>query len=96
MMADQVPVVAKSLFSSKTFWVNAGYAIVSLLSATDVVTIIPPKLLPLTTAIVAGVNILLRMITVQPVAFVSPGTTVPVLVDPPKPPTTPVKPAITD
>jgi len=80
---------AISLFSSRTFWVNSAALVVAILSATDVLTIIPPRQLPTITAIVAALNIWLRTVTVRPVALIAPGTTQPVQVariDPPAPP----------
>jgi hypothetical protein len=80
---------AVSLFSSRTFWINLAAGLVALLSATEVVTIIPLKLLPLSTALIAALNIGLRMVTVRPVAIIPPGTSKPVSVakvGPPDPP----------
>jgi hypothetical protein len=85
----QVTYWAISLFSSRTFWVNAAALVVAVLSATEVVPIIPLRVLPLSTALVAALNIWLRTITVRPAAIIAPGTTQPVRVtriDPPTPP----------
>lgn len=71
---DTVTYMAVSLFTSRTFWFNALSGLVGILSATDVVTIIPPRFLPLSTAIVAMANIYLRTITVRPTAMIAPGT----------------------
>lgn len=80
---------AISLFQSRTFWWNAANGIVALLSLTEVTSIIPPRFLSLQLAIVAGVNLWLRTVTVRPVAIIAPGTVQPVLVPkvgPPSPP----------
>ncbi len=80
---------AVSILNSRTFWLNAAAGIVALLSATEVLVIIPAKVLPLSTALVAGLNILLRLGTVRPVALILPGETKPIAVakiDPPQPP----------
>jgi hypothetical protein len=93
MTPDTPPAVvtywAISILSSRTFWVNTAAFVVAVLSATEVVPIIPARLLPFSTAAVAVVNIYLRTITVRPVAFVAPGETKPIAVakiDPPAPP----------
>jgi hypothetical protein len=83
-----VTYIAISLFSSRTFWLNAAAGFVALLSATEVVTIIPLKYVPLSTALVAACNIALRLATVRPVALIAPGAIVPVQVaklEPPPP-----------
>jgi hypothetical protein len=80
---------AVSVFSSRTFWVNLAAGLVAILSATEIVTIIPLRLLPASTALIAALNIGLRMITVRPVALIVPGTTKPIQVakvGPPPPP----------
>jgi len=88
----QVTYFAISLFSSRTFWLNAATLLVAVLSATEVIVIIPIRFLPLTTAGVAALNIWLRMATVRPVALIAPGTTAPVVVV--KLPAAPSSPAI--
>jgi len=80
---------AVSLFSSRTFWLNAADLVVNLLSATAIVTVIPSEWQALAGATVAAINIILRTQTVRPVAMITPGTVLPVLVkkiDPPAPP----------
>jgi hypothetical protein len=80
---------AVSVFSSRTFWVNAAAGLVALLSATEIITIIPLKFLPLSTALIAALNIGLRMATVRPVSLIAPGATKPIQVakvGPPDPP----------
>jgi hypothetical protein len=79
---------AISILSSRTFWLNAAALVVTLLSATDVIAIVPLRLLPLAAALVSALNIALRFATVRPVALILPGTTKPVAVakiDPPPP-----------
>ena len=78
---------AVSIFSSRTFWANTAALIVGVLSATDVVPIIPARFLPMSTALVAALNIWLRTITVRPVALIAPGDTKPVEVAKIEPPT---------
>lgn len=80
---------AVSILSSRTFWANTIVLVVAVLSATEVVQIIPPRFVPTAAAVVAALNIYLRTITVRPVSFIAPGTTTPVLVErlgPPSPP----------
>ena len=87
-MAEHVTYWAVSVFSSRTFWLNAVMLLVGVLSATEVLTIIPPRLQPMASALVAVLNIILRIATVRPVAFIAPGETQQVLVnkiDPPPP-----------
>jgi len=84
----QVTYWAISIFSSRTFWLNAAALIVTLLSATDVIAIVPVRYVPMTAALVAAVNIVLRFLTVRPVALILPGSTKPIAVakiDPPPP-----------
>lgn len=76
--APTVTYFAVSIFSSRTFWVNLAAGLVAILSATEIVTIIPLRYLPLSTALVAALNIGLRMVTVRPVALILPGDTKPV------------------
>ncbi len=84
---------AVSIFSSRTFWLNALAVIIASLSAADVITIIPLRFLPLAAALVAVANIILRALTVRPVALIAPGTSAPVVVSKLKPASTS---AITD
>jgi hypothetical protein len=71
---------AISVLNSRTVWVNTATLIVAVLSATDVLTLIPVQHLPLVTALLAALNVYLRTQTVRPVAFIPIGTTVPVTV----------------
>jgi len=66
---------AISIFSSRTAWFNAANLLLAVLQLNEVVTLIPPKYLPLQAAIVAVVNVWLRAVTVRPAAFIAPGTT---------------------
>jgi hypothetical protein len=59
----------KSLFKSRTFWFNAATGIVAILSASDVVKIIPTRYAPAVSAVVAGINIILRLYTTEPVSI---------------------------
>jgi len=93
------PVVAYwaiSILNSRTFWFNAANAILSLLSMSEIVTLIPARFLPLQLAIVAVVNLYLRTVTTRPVAFIAQGTTAPVLVAKLGPPPAPAPPTIGD
>jgi hypothetical protein len=79
--AAHVTYWAESILSSRTFWVNAAALFVAVSSATEVLTIIPLRWLPIYNALVAVVNIALRIGSVRPVAFIAPGTSVPVTVE---------------
>jgi hypothetical protein len=78
--AAVVTYVAKSVFVSRTFWINTITLVVAVLSATDVVPIIPRAVVPFTTALVAAANIFLRTLAVRPVAWIAPAATAPILV----------------
>lgn len=87
-MKEKVTYWAVSAFSSRTMWWNAANFAVAALSMTEIVTLIPPRYLPLQAAVVALVNMWLRQATVRPVAWIKPGDTQPVQVvkiDPPPP-----------
>jgi hypothetical protein len=66
---------AKSIFVSQTFWINLLMALVAILQSSDVITILPPKYIPLTTGFIAIANIILRLYTVRPAAIIAPGNT---------------------
>jgi hypothetical protein len=86
--SETVTYFAISLFSSRTFWLNAGALFVAICSLTEVVTIVPLRYMPTYSAIVACVNLILRFTTVRPVALIAPGGVVAVQVpklDPPPP-----------
>lgn len=65
---------AKSIFSSLTFWVNAGMFFLAALELKDVTNIIPAQWNGALAAIAALVNMALRFNTVRPVALISPGS----------------------
>lgn len=80
---------AISIFNSRTFYLNTAALLVAILSATEVATIVPPKYMPIYGAILASLNIWLRMNTVRPAILIPPGETQPMLVKkvgPPDPP----------
>lgn len=76
IITSRTLVLATSLFSSKTFWINFLTLVAAIGSATEITSfVIPPKYLPLCMAVVAAINIFLRMITTQPVsATIMPGS----------------------
>jgi hypothetical protein len=59
----------KSLFKSRTFWFNALVGVLAILSADNVVKVIPTRYAPSVSAVVAGVNIILRLYTTEPVSI---------------------------
>jgi hypothetical protein len=59
----------KSLFASRTFWFNAAVGVVAILSADNVVKIIPPRYAQFASALVAAINIILRLYTSEPVSI---------------------------
>lgn len=71
---------AQSIFVSRTFWVNVAIFIVAILRETEISSLIPAVLQEHLLAVAAVINIALRVFTVRPVAFVSPGDTTPVQV----------------
>lgn len=75
MAEKQVKYWAISIFSSRTFWFNAANFIVAVLSLTEVLAIIPPDWMSTQAAVVAMINVWLRMVTKRPAAVISPGTT---------------------
>jgi len=80
---------AVSLFSSRTFWLNAVALFVAVTSLTEVVTLVPLRFMPLYSATVAIANMVARFVTVRPVALIAPGDTKPIQVakiGPPPPP----------
>lgn len=66
---------AKSIFSSATFWVNAGMFFLAALELTEVTTIIPNEWNGAIGAVAALVNLALRFKTTRPVAMIAPGNT---------------------
>lgn len=80
---------AVSVLTSRTVQFAALTVIVGILALPEVVDIIPLRWMPFITAIVGIGNFLLRLITVRPVAFIAPGSSIPVEVSrvgPPAPP----------
>lgn len=65
----------KSIFASKTFWVNAVAAVVALLESQDVLTWIPDAYETTIASVVFAINIVLRYITTQPVSITAPVST---------------------
>ena len=62
--------MSKSLFASKSFWFNALTAAAAILTAiSGHAEIIPPAVMPYVVAILAAVNIALRMVTTEPVVI---------------------------
>lgn len=59
----------KSLFASKTFWVNLVSGSVMFLTGSDTLAIIPPAAVPFVAAFVFALNIGLRMVTTEPVSL---------------------------
>lgn len=60
----------KSLFASRTLWLNALTFTAALLTALSGMTdAIPPALMPYIVAALAAVNIGLRLVTTQPVTI---------------------------
>src|SRR6476660_4867226 len=80
VMAETRTYFAVSILSSRTFWVNLGTFVFAVLSAEDIVTVLPRAALPYVPALLALINIWLRYVTVRPVAFIAPGNTLPILV----------------
>lgn len=72
---------AVSILTSRTAIFAALTTIAGILSLPDVVGLIPPRYLPITLAAVGAINVVLRQITVRPVAWIKPGDTVPVPVE---------------
>jgi hypothetical protein len=66
---------AKSIFISRTFLFNAAAFVVAALSLTEVVQIIPASWMKYAMALVAMINVGLRLYSVRPVAMVAPGET---------------------
>lgn len=57
----------KSLFATKTFWVNFVSGVVAFLEGQDLLNIVPDPWEPTIAAVVFALNIVLRYITTQPV-----------------------------
>jgi hypothetical protein len=80
---------AISILNSKTFWLNTATFTVMALTLSEVVTVIPARATQSIAALVAVLNVWLRMQTVRPVALIAPFRTkavdVPRLGPPPPP-----------
>ena len=57
----------KSLFATKTFWVNVISGVVAFLEGQQFIDIVPDQHEPEIAAVVFALNIVLRYITTQPV-----------------------------
>ena len=80
---------AVSVLSSRTMWLNAAALVVAVSSLSEVLTIIPPRVMPTYSAVVAVLNLILRFATVRPVALIPLGATKAVdvpRIGPPAPP----------
>jgi hypothetical protein len=69
---------AKSIFNSRTLWVNLAMFLVAILETNEVIQIIPEWAMNYFVAFATVVNVALRIFSVRPVAFVAPGETKPV------------------
>ena len=90
-MSEQPTVTywAVSILTSRTAQFAGLTVLLGILSLPEVLALIPLRFMPLLLAIVGVVNLILRKLTVRPVAFIAPGETHPVEVpkiDPPAPP----------
>jgi hypothetical protein len=72
---------AISILSSRTFWINMVALFVDVCSATAVVVLVPLKYMPVYSAVLAVINIVMRTQTTRPVALIAPGTVKPVAVE---------------
>jgi hypothetical protein len=82
---------AISILNSRTFRVNAVLLLVTLvplLVDPEFVALVPARYVVLYAALVKIANIVLRFVTVRPVALIPPGDTVPIEVPKIDPPTT--------
>lgn len=67
--------MTKSIFASKTFWVNLISGVVTFFEGQQFLDIIPDTVEPSLLALVFALNIVLRYITSQPVAITAGGIT---------------------
>lgn len=77
---DTVNYRAKSVLTSKTEVVNAIMALVALLGSSQISAMLGPGAFVYVTIAVAVLNMILRLLTVRPVAMIMPGETKPVAV----------------
>ena len=59
----------KSIWRSRTIWINAGLFLVSILSLTEVVSFLPKEWSAGVSAVVAVLNVVLRLYTTQAVTL---------------------------
>ena len=62
----------KSIFVSKTFWLNFIMGILMVLTSQDILTILPANSTAIVAAITAVLNIVLRMLTNTTVTVITP------------------------
>jgi len=91
-MSDPQPTVtywAVSILTSRTAQFAGFTILLGILSLPEVLALIPLRYMPLLLACVGVINLILRKLTVRPVALIAPGETKAVAVpkiDPPAPP----------
>jgi len=80
VMGTQPPVTqpvvyarAVSILSSRTFYVNALALLVAIIVLPEVGGLVPERFVPIYSALLAISNIILRIVTVRPVAMIAPG-----------------------
>jgi len=89
MTAETRTYWAVSLFSSRTFWAAVLTAAIGLSAEPEILALIPLGWLPRILIGVGLANMVLRKLTVRPVAIIAPGKTTPIEVksiSPPDPP----------
>lgn len=64
---------AKSLFVSKTFWVNVALILAAIAEQSDIINVLPGNVGPVLLQTAAVINICLRVFSVRPVAMIAPG-----------------------
>lgn len=64
---------AVSIFSSRTFYVNAGALLVAIIVLPQVGDLVPERFVPIYSALLAIANIILRLVTVRPAVLIAPG-----------------------
>lgn len=80
MATDTVNYRAKSVAKSWTIIFNVLATIGAILGADELKALLGPQALTYVTATITAINVILRMWTVRPVAFVAPGNSKPVAV----------------
>lgn len=71
---------AKSIFVSKTFWVNVALIVIALSQDTEAMKLLPAVVKSNLLTIAAVVNVILRYTAKRPVAVIPPGDVQPVAV----------------